>query len=115
MRVVVLVAIVGDSVESPGGDGTLTAWPPLGAPNGYRFGSVEAEPDEDELDEDEPAAGELGVGDGALVAGPATTSPMTSAAAPTTAMLPPITSGRRLRPNTCLTEVATRFVLSTGR
>src|SRR6267142_4029856 len=38
MRVVVLVAIVGDSVESPGGDGTLTAWPPLGAPNGYRFG-----------------------------------------------------------------------------
>jgi hypothetical protein len=110
MRVVVLVAIVGDSVESPGGDGTLTAGPPLGAPNGYRFGSVE-----EELDEDELAADELGVGDGAPVAGLATTSPMTSPAAPRTAMLPPIRSGRRLRRNTCITAVATRFVLSTRR
>src|SRR5882672_9639997 len=37
MRVVDLVAIVGDKVAAPGGDGTLIAWPPLGAPNGYRF------------------------------------------------------------------------------
>jgi hypothetical protein len=31
---------VGESVGCPGGVGTFTATPPLGAPNGYRFGSV---------------------------------------------------------------------------
>jgi hypothetical protein len=40
MRVVVFVVYVGESVGSVGGGGTFTATPPLGAPNGYRFGSV---------------------------------------------------------------------------
>src|SRR5438067_10642430 len=40
MRVVVFVVYVGESVDSVGGDGTFTATPPLGAPNGYRFGSA---------------------------------------------------------------------------
>src|SRR5207245_3038433 len=40
MRVVVFVVYVGESVGSVGGGGTFTATPPLGAPNGYRFGSL---------------------------------------------------------------------------
>src|SRR5438552_7236667 len=40
MRVVVFVVYVGDRVGSVGGGGTLTAMPPLGAPNGLTFGSV---------------------------------------------------------------------------
>src|SRR5947209_3983605 len=37
MRVVVFVVYAGESVASVGGAGTLTATPPVGAPNGYRF------------------------------------------------------------------------------
>src|SRR5213593_2726107 len=40
MRVVLFVVYVGESVGSVGGGGTLTATPPLGSPNGYRFGSA---------------------------------------------------------------------------
>ena len=40
MPVVVFVVYVGDRVGSVGGGGTLTATPPLGAPNGYVLGLV---------------------------------------------------------------------------
>src|SRR5258706_9562645 len=39
MGVVVFVVYVGDNVGSVGGGGPFTATPPLGAPNGFTFGS----------------------------------------------------------------------------